>query len=42
MLKVNYSPHQMAITLTTIPADVAYFHAQWRRSNPLGNTEAIL
>lgn len=27
--------YQIDYTLTTIPDDVAYFHAQWRRSNPL-------
>ncbi len=26
---------QIDYTLTDIPADAAYFHAQWRRSNPL-------
>ena len=28
--------YQIDYTLTEVPADVAYFHAQWRRSNPLG------
>jgi hypothetical protein len=27
--------YQVNYTLTQVPADVAYFHAQWRRSNPL-------
>jgi hypothetical protein len=27
--------YQFTYTLTDIPADRAYFHAQWRRSNPL-------
>jgi hypothetical protein len=27
--------YQITYTLTEIPADRAYFHAQWRRSNPL-------
>jgi hypothetical protein len=27
--------YQIDYTLTDIPNDVAYFHAQWRRSNPL-------
>jgi hypothetical protein len=27
--------YQITYTLTTIPEDAAYFHAQWRRSNPL-------
>jgi hypothetical protein len=27
--------YQINYTLTTIPADRAYFHAQWRRSNPV-------
>jgi hypothetical protein len=27
--------YQVDYTLTDIPADAAYFHAQWRRSNPL-------
>ncbi len=27
--------YQITYTLTDIPADAAYFHAQWRRSNPL-------
>ncbi|NLG98917.1 MAG: DUF2961 domain-containing protein [Chloroflexi bacterium] len=27
--------YQVNYTLTTVPDDVAYFHAQWRRSNPL-------
>ena len=27
--------YQVDYTLTAIPDDVAYFHAQWRRSNPL-------
>jgi hypothetical protein len=27
--------YQVDYTLTDIPDDVAYFHAQWRRSNPL-------
>jgi hypothetical protein len=38
----NLSPHavhgfyyQIDYTLTDVPDDMAYFHAQWRRSNPL-------
>ena len=27
--------YQVTYTLTEVPADRAYFHAQWRRSNPL-------
>ena len=27
--------YQITYTLTDVPADMAYFHAQWRRSNPL-------
>lgn len=27
--------YQIDYTLTEVPADAAYFHAQWRRSNPL-------
>src|SRR5690606_15547873 len=27
--------YQVDYTLTDIPEDAAYFHAQWRRSNPL-------
>jgi len=27
--------YQIDYTLTTVPADAAYFHAEWRRSNPL-------
>jgi hypothetical protein len=27
--------YQITYTLTEVPADRAYFHAQWRRSNPL-------
>ncbi|SDN03339.1 Protein of unknown function [Paenibacillus sp. yr247] len=27
--------YQIDYTLTDVPADMAYFHAQWRRSNPL-------
>jgi hypothetical protein len=27
--------YQVNYTLTTVPEDMAYFHAQWRRSNPL-------
>ncbi len=27
--------YQINYTLTEVPADCAYFHAQWRRSNPL-------
>lgn len=27
--------YQIDYTLTEVPADCAYFHAQWRRSNPL-------
>lgn len=28
--------YQIDYTLTDVPEDIAYFHAQWRRSNPLG------
>lgn len=28
--------YQITYTLTQVPADRAYLHAQWRRSNPLG------
>jgi hypothetical protein len=28
--------YQIDYTLTDVPDDVAYFHAHWRRSNPLG------
>ncbi|HEY0756017.1 MAG TPA: glycoside hydrolase family 172 protein [Ktedonobacteraceae bacterium] len=28
--------YQIDYTLTEVPTDAAYFHAQWRRSNPLG------
>lgn len=28
--------YQIDYALTDVPDDVAYFHAQWRRSNPLG------
>ncbi len=31
--------YQIDYTLTAVPEDVAYFHAQWRRSNPLGYKE---
>ena len=31
--------YQISYTLTDIPEDMAYFHAQWRRSNPLGYKE---
>ena len=31
--------YQVNYTLTTIPEDVAYFHAQFRRTNPLGVKE---
>jgi hypothetical protein len=31
--------YQIDYTLTDVPADAAYFHAQWRRSNPLGYKE---
>jgi hypothetical protein len=27
--------YQVSYTLTTVPEDMAYFHAQWRRSNPV-------
>jgi hypothetical protein len=27
--------YQISYTLTEVPDDLAYFHAQWRRSNPL-------
>src|SRR5690606_22286439 len=27
--------YQIDYTLTDVPADTAYFHAQWRRNNPL-------
>ncbi|HEY0945408.1 MAG TPA: glycoside hydrolase family 172 protein [Opitutaceae bacterium] len=29
--------YQIDYTLTTVPADAAYFHAQFRRANPLGD-----
>lgn len=29
--------YQITYTLTEVPEDRAYFHAQWRRSNPLSN-----
>jgi hypothetical protein len=32
---VNGFYYQITYTLTDIPADAAYLHAQWRRSNPL-------
>lgn len=32
---VNAFFYQIDYTLTTVPEDRAYFHAQWRRSNPL-------
>ena len=31
--------YQITYTLTTVPADVGYFHAHWRRSNPLAAKE---
>ncbi len=31
--------YQINYILTDVPADAAYFHAQWRRSNPLGYKE---
>ncbi len=31
--------YQVNFTLTDVPADSAYFHAQWRRSNPLPYTQ---
>lgn len=31
--------YQITYTLTDIPDDIAYFHAQWRRSNPLPHQE---
>ncbi len=31
--------YQINYTLTDVPADCAYFHAQWRRSNPLKYAE---
>jgi hypothetical protein len=31
--------YQIDYTLTAVPEDAAYFHAQWRRSNPLGYKE---
>jgi hypothetical protein len=31
--------YQITYTLTDVPADRAYFHAQWRRSNPLPKKE---
>ncbi len=33
--------YQIDYTLTDVPADVAYFHAQWRRSNPLDTSRFI-
>jgi hypothetical protein len=32
---INGYYYQVDYTLTDIPADAAYFHAQWRRNNPL-------
>jgi len=32
---VKHFFYQITYTLTDVPADAAYFHAQWRRSNPL-------
>ena len=35
--------YQVTYTLTDIPDDAAYLHAQWRRSNPLAyKTDHIL
>ena len=34
-LPVSEIYYQVDYTLTDVPADRAYFHAQWRRSNPL-------
>src|SRR5262245_7432165 len=31
--------YQVNYTLTDVPEDMAYFHAQWRRSNPLPSKE---
>jgi len=31
--------YQIDYTLTDVPTDAAYFHAQWRRSHPLGYKE---
>jgi len=31
--------YQITYTLTAVPDNAAYFHAQWRRSNPLGYKE---
>lgn len=31
--------YQITYTLTEVPDDAAYFHAQWRRSNPVGYKE---
>jgi hypothetical protein len=33
--QVNGFFYQITYTLTEVPDDAAYFHAQWRRSNPL-------
>lgn len=32
---VNHFYYQITYTLTDVPEDAGYFHAQWRRSNPL-------
>jgi hypothetical protein len=33
--EIKHFFYQITYTLTAIPEDAAYFHAQWRRSNPL-------
>lgn len=33
--QINGFYYQFTYTLTEVPEDVGYFHAQWRRSNPL-------
>jgi hypothetical protein len=37
--KVPHFFYQIDYTLTDVPEDYGYFHAQWRRSNPLPNKE---
>ena len=33
--------YQFDYTLTDVPEDVGYLHAQWRRSNPLPYKDVI-
>src|SRR5690606_19436915 len=33
--EIKHVYYQLTYTLTPVPEDTAYFHAQWRRSNPL-------